>query len=487
MGAKGGIEHVIVLMLENRSFDSVLGKLYPKGETFNGLSGDETNPSSLGPVAVWNDTGMDPRTATIPDPDPGELFDDMNLQLFGLNVAPSAAPPAMDGFVMDYVRQTEGTKQPDPKAVMHYFTPEQVPVISQLAKAFGICDQWHAAAPCQTWPNRFFAHTGTAGGYVDNAHFQIPFTHPSIFRRMSDKAKSWNIYFHDVAQSVLLEDIILEAPWKFKRFQHFLDDAQKGLLPNYSFIEPRYFPDPLDGSIPNDQHPPHNMVYGEQLIAAVYNAVRSSPCWKQSLLVVTYDEHGGCFDHAPPPLAVPPDSHRQDGFAFDRYGVRVPAVVISPYCPPGARIRSAPSGLRHDKPPYPFDHTSIISTLRDLFDLGGQLTDRDAHAPTLTDALSLADPSNDGPSRIAAPEYDPSAAEVADRSQAPANGMQTVLAAAGRRLSQQATATAGAVPLPVGAPIPLNAEKAGTLDAETARQHAVNGFERLLKQQGAAG
>jgi phospholipase C len=280
---------------------------------------------------------------------------------------------------------------------------------------------------------------------------------------------------------------MLEAPWKFKRFQHFLDDAQKGTLPNYSFIEPRYFPDPFDQAVPNDQHPPHNMVYGEQLIAAVYNAVRGSSCWKKSLLIVTYDEHGGCFDHAPPPLAVPPDAHRQDGFAFDRYGVRVPAVVISPYCPPGARIRNAPSGLQHDQPPYPFDHTSIISTLRDLFELGDKLTNRDLHAPTLTGALSLAAPSNDGPSSVTAPEYGPSPLELTNRSLAPANGMQAVLAAMGRKLSQQAAATPAAVVPAPAVPVPLEVDKVGSLDAVTARQHAVAGFEALLKQPGATG
>src|SRR5712691_714620 len=144
MGAREGIEHVVVLMLENRSFDCMLGKLYPKSPGFEGLSGTESNPwhkpdGTVVTLPVWNDDGMGPATATIPDPDPGELFAaDMNVQLFGLGGTPGDATPPMSGFVDNYVRQHPGDPQFDPMAVMHYFTPQQVPVISALAKAFGV-------------------------------------------------------------------------------------------------------------------------------------------------------------------------------------------------------------------------------------------------------------------------------------------------------------------------------------------------------------
>jgi phospholipase C len=328
MGALEGIKHVVVLMLENRSFDCMFGKLYPKGPAFEGLSGDETNlfetPSGLVPKSVWNSVGMDDFAACVPTPDPGELFADMTQQLFGTGGIRDGNPPSMSGFIANYMAQAPGDQPYDPLAVMHYFTPQQAPVISTLAKAFGVCDQWYASAPCQTWPNRFFVHTATAAGHVENSQFHIPFSAPSIFGRLTKQNKSWRVYFHDVPQSITLRDVWFEAPLRFRFFGQFLADANTGALPEYSFIEPRYFPDFKLG-IPNDQHPPHNLVYGEQLIARVYNAVRKSPNWKNTLFVITYDEHGGCYDHMPPPVAVSPDAGEFAGFKFNAYGVRVPA------------------------------------------------------------------------------------------------------------------------------------------------------------------
>jgi phospholipase C len=435
MGALQGIEHVVVLMLENRSFDSIFGTLYPPGAAFSGLTGKEVNPQhnadgSLRWQRVWNNRGMDPASACIPDPDPGELFlQDMNIQLFGLNGTPNSAPPPMSGFVDNYLRQPPGPTPIDPKAVMHFFTEKQVPVISSLAKSFGVSDQWYASAPCQTWPNRFFVHAATADGYVDNSHFHVPFQRTSIFRRLQDNKKTWRVYFHDLPQSATLGDIWLDIPAHFRDYnEHFARDVSVGDLPNYTFIEPRYFTDGVLGKIPNDAHPPHNVVYAEQLIANVYNAVRQAPTWKKTLLVITFDEHGGCYDHMPPPRAVPPDfAPPKDGFAFDRYGVRVPAVIVSPYMPPGEIVRVAPQGLPHEGPPYPFDHTSIIATLRKLFNLGQPLTARDAVAPDLLGPLSLENPDNDGPESVTPTPATPSPAEVAAHASAPPNDMQRSL------------------------------------------------------------
>ena len=207
-------------------------------------------------------------------------------------------------------------------------------------------------------------------------------------------------------------------------FRHFdLDfarDAASGGLPAYSFIEPRYFADRLLNKIPNDEHPPHNVAYGEGLIAAVYNAVRGGPGWPQTLLVITFDEHGGCFDHVAPPRATPPGGPTPDGFAFDRFGVRVPAVIVSPYVRPGAVIRPPE--------PTPFDHTSIIATLRKLFGFAG-LTARDAAAPDLLAALG-ATPANDGPASITAPAIEPAPEQVARAAAKPPNSMQRNLSSA---------------------------------------------------------
>ena len=149
------IKHVIVLMLENRSFDCMLGRLYPDDPDYRGLTLGEFNTYASMPIPVWNDPGMSTATACIPKPDPGEMFTDMNVQLFG--GTPQAIPPNMGGFATNYGAQRASSDGvPRPRDVMHYFKPEQVPVISALAKAFGVSDMWHASAPCQTWPNRFF-------------------------------------------------------------------------------------------------------------------------------------------------------------------------------------------------------------------------------------------------------------------------------------------------------------------------------------------
>jgi phospholipase C len=427
------IEHVVVLMLENRSFDCMLGRLYPATPDFRGLTLNESNFYGM-TYGVWNDPDLTPAIACVPDPDPGELFTDMNVQLFGQEMRPQDGLPTMTGFAQNYGTQPASAGWRDPGAVMHYFTPDQVPVISTLAKAFGVCDRWHASAPCQTWPNRFFAHTATSLGYVDNNTFRIPFEAPSVFRRLEDRGNSWRVYFHDMPQSILLKDVWVYAMSHYRVFSQFLADAHGGTLPNYSFIEPRYFTDLFSNLIPNDQHPPHNVLYGEQLIAQVYNAVRSSPCWKRSLLIITYDEHGGCFDHIEPPAAVEPDGivNNKYNFRFDAYGVRVPAVVISPYIPPGSRIQAPPGN--DGSAGTPFDHTSIIKTVREIFSLGAALTARDNAAPSLTSALSLSAPNNDGPPSVSTVLAPAPTAQVAARASASPNGLQASLAAAAQIL-----------------------------------------------------
>jgi phospholipase C len=434
------IQHVVVLMLENRSFDSMLGRLYPNDPDFRGLTLNEFNNYGNHGFGVWNDSGMSAATACIPDPDPGEFFTDMDFQLFGTN-GRTNDPPPMSGFAENYVTQAKGAAS----AVMHYFTPEQVPVISTLAKAFGVSDCWHASAPCQTWPNRFFAHTGTSLGYVDNKAFPIPFRAPSIFNLLENQNKTWRVYFHDMPQSILLRDVWSLATTHYRFFKQFLADASQGTLPNYSFIEPGYFTDLFDNFMPNDEHPPHNVVHGEKLIADVYNAVRNSRCWKSTLLIITYDEHGGCYDHVPPPPAIPPDTNaaKPSAFTFNAYGVRVPAVLVSPYIPPGSKIRPPENA---DGSVTPFDHTSIIKTVRELFGLGAALTARDDAAPSLIGALSLAAPNNDGPAKIDAILVQPSPAALSVRAAAAPNGMQDSLANAAAHLPLSAPTPGDQIP-----------------------------------------
>ncbi len=419
------IRHVVVLMLENRSFDQMLGMLYESGPGFDGLTGTESNfwhkpDGTRQDVAVWKSPELTPQVLRVPDPDPGELFTDIHAQIHG--VADSAA---MGGFVDNYMAQPPGGTPPDPAAVMHYFTPDQVPVLSQLARAFGVSDRWHASAPCQTWPNRFFAHAGTANGRVNNSPTHFPYTMETVFDRLAGVGQDWRIYFHDIAQATTLARLWDDV---FTRFHHFEEDfaadAAAGRLPAYSFIEPRYFTDPVQRRVPNDQHPPHDVAQGEALVAAVYNALRSGPGWRNTLLIVTYDEHGGCYDHVLPPPATPPDGVNPDGFTFDTFGVRVPAVIVSPYVRAGTVVR--PPG------PTPFDHTSIIATLRRLFGFA-PLTARDAAAPDLLAALDP-DPLNDGPPSVSAHPVEPSPAQVAALAAKPPNDLQRSLSAAAVQL-----------------------------------------------------
>jgi phospholipase C len=420
------IEHIVVLMLENRSFDSMLGGLQHPDPEFNGLSGTETNPLHGQPdVSVWGDEKTDPESMSIPTPDPGELWDDINMQLFGLDGKPGNQPPSMKGFVNNYVRQNE---QPSgsykPEAIMHFYKPSQIPVLSQLATQFAVCDQWFASAPCQTWPNRFFLHTGTAGGHENNSPPHFPYLMNTIFNLLNEAHKSWGIYYHDFPQSLTLNSLWPHLS-HFHTFDDFKEDANSGNLPAYTFIEPRYFP---DIKLPNDQHPPHHVGLGEELIADVYNAVRSAPTWKKTLLIIIYDEHGGCYDHVPPPTAVPPNNSKPQPFGFDRYGVRVPAVLVSPYIKPGTILRSVTDGnLPYNGPPYPFDHTSVIATVRKCFNLGGPLTQRDAIAPDLERVLNIDVPSNDGPETLTALPYTITPDKLQAALTAPLNGFQKAI------------------------------------------------------------
>lgn len=431
MGALDKIDHFVVLMLENRSFDSMLGRLYPKSDGFDGLSGTESNLDSASKsVVVWCENDIDHNAMVVPDPDPGELWTDINVQLFGAAQAPAAgAKPTMAGFVKNYQSQSEqAAALYQAKNVMHYYTADQLPVLSGLARQFAVSDRWHASAPCQTWPNRFFLHTGSANGYENNSPARFPYEMPTIFNRFDalGVANGWKIYFHDMPQTLTLSKLWPRLDG-FRYFEEFKKDAKEGRLPCYSFIEPRYF---TDVNLPNDQHPPHNVSMGEQLVADVYNALRNGPAWTRTLLLITYDEHGGCYDHVPPPAATPPSKTASAPFNFDRYGVRVPAVIVSPLVSSGSVLR--PGGK------FPFDHTSVLATLRKRFNLGPPLSERDAVAPDLECALTLPTPSNLGPQTLQAHSYVPSPAELELAKKIPLNDLQKCLLKLARVLPQDA-------------------------------------------------
>jgi phospholipase C len=379
------IRHIVVLMLENQSFDRLLGylDLGDPAQKLEGLTGAETNPvappTDMTPVPVQRLTTP---SAYVTEPGPGHDFEDVNEQLFGERAPRDASAPRNSGFVLNYSRQTGSDHRPigrRGREIMHGLDPTLVPIITTLARRFTVCDHWFSSMPGPTWPNRFFLHTGTAKGFLETPEvpaqfasqfWTSPYDMPTIFENLAERGFTWTVYFDDYAQAFALRRL---HPYgdRFQRYEQFARDIEHGSLPTYAFIEPRSFSAP--GFPANDQHPPHDLLEGEKLIAEVYDTLRADDAlWRSSLMVVLYDEHGGFYDHVPPPRAVSPDATaaRPSGFRFDRLGVRVPAILISPWVPEG----------RVDHTLY--DHTSIPATIKKMFGLPRFLTARDAAANT---------------------------------------------------------------------------------------------------------
>lgn len=370
------IRHVVVLMLENRSFDHMLGFL----GSGDGLTGAEFNrvdpadPASV-KVPVTNDARY---LGDFGDPavDPSHEYTHVNMQIYNSPTVP-ATPPAETniGFVKDYASLPDNDVEGG-KRIMKCFDPQKLPVLSTLAREFALCDRWFSSVPGQTWPNRFFVHAATSGGSIDNQFRNYPMK--TIFDSLTAAQEDWTVYFHDMPQCVTLGSLRNPAYKKnFKTFQVFFAlDCQSGSLPSYSFIEPRYFD--FLGLKANDQHPPHDVALGEQLIADVYETIRNSPVWQHTLLVVTYDEHGGMFDHVLPPDCVSPDglASADPVCDFRKLGLRVPAIIVSPFVAKGT--------LDHTV----YDHTSVPATVKEIFDLPAFLTARDRDANTFTRNLT---------------------------------------------------------------------------------------------------
>ncbi|RDS84937.1 phosphoesterase [Dyella monticola] len=398
--ALSAINHIVVLMLENRSFDHMLGFLYadadnvsPAGQAYEGLTGKESNPGSSGaPVSVFQIQAGTTSTYFMPGADPGEGYTATNSQLFASNTAPTPPVAANQGFVSNFA-YTLGweTKENDSivagtvaNDIMGMHTPQTLPVLSALARGFAVCDHWYGSAPTETLPNRAFLHAATSQGHMDDK--TKTFTAPTIYSSLSNQNISWKIYGYDAEPLTrqTFTDITNLADTYFGEFADFQADAANGSLPSYTFLEPSW------GSKGNSQHPNYDVALGEQFIHDVYYALRNSPSWSQTLLIITYDEHGGCYDHVPPPTnAVPPDNSAGEyGFDFKRFGPRVPTLLISPLIPPGTVFRTAGA--------TPFDHTSILKTVQLRWNVPA-LTARDAAAPDVSAVLSLATPRTDDP------------------------------------------------------------------------------------------
>ena len=388
-------------MLENRSFDHMLGFLYtdagnksPTGQPFEGLTGTETNPDANGnPVSVFKIQASDQNAYFYPGADPGEGYMATNDQLFGNTTAPNPPVATNQGFIKDFA-YTLGWQAKEGRSIlpgtvandiMGCYTPEMLPVLSGLARGYAVCDHWYCSLPTETLPNRAFASAGTSQGHMDDK--TKTFTSPSIFGLLSQNNLGWAIYGYD-ADPLTRHDFvdIANAPEShFGQFTDFQAAAKAGTLPPYTFLEPSW------SASGNSQHPNYDVALGEQLIHDVYSALRNGPGWNNTLFIITYDEHGGCYDHvAPPAGAVPPDdSAGEYGFDFKRFGIRVPTVLVSPLIAAGTVFRVPEGGM-------PFDHTSILKTLETRWSLK-PLTARDAAALDVGDVLTLAVPRTDDP------------------------------------------------------------------------------------------
>jgi phospholipase C len=386
------LKHLVVLMLENRSFDHMLGALKAKNPQIDGLDGTESNPDSNGnPVLVQPLAQYQGQL----DPDPDHHFPGVDLQIFGGDASPGRVA-TMKGFVRSYFTQQRNVEQS--KKIMYYFTPNKLPVITTLATEFAVFNRWFASIPGPTLCNRAFAHYGTSFGHVG---MELRYSNPqikSIYERMVAAGRSAKIYMFDTPSSTMeILNLLQDQPQFFGTFEQFERDCDAGLLPDYSFLEPNYSDhDSETGElIASDQHPDHHVREGERFVAAVYNRIRNNPAlWESTALLLVYDEHGGIYDHVPPPACIP-DGFRAEAadtgtgmpFLFDRLGVRVPAVLISPWVPRGTVVNGRV-----------FEHASIPATVTKLF-LGtfDARTPRETAAQTFEDLLSAPTMRTDAP------------------------------------------------------------------------------------------
>lgn len=372
------LRHIVVLMLENRSFDHMLGSL------------KAINPAIDGYVDSDVFTNLDARNNPVKpqaqaefqgqlNPDPDHHFPAVDVQIYAGKTG-NGRIANMQGFITSYFHQRQDLEHS--RKIMYYFKQSDLPVLTTLALQFAVFNRWFASIPGPTICNRAFAHYGTSFGRVDMDPFDILEPIKSIYTRLvtATPKRSAKVYYYDVASSTMEVANLLQYQTEvFGTYQQFLSDCDKGFLPDYSFVEPNYSDHDSDEGeeVASDQHPDHDVQAGEQLIAEVYNHIRNSPkTWPNTVLLIVYDEHGGIFDHVPPP-PCPKDSFHSSQvdpgtgqpFQFDRLGVRVPAILVSPWIQAGTVVDRV------------FDHASIPATITKFF-LGGypHVSSREANA-----------------------------------------------------------------------------------------------------------
>ena len=433
------IEHIVYLMLENRSFDHALGWLYQKdkpkhfipdtNQVYNGLlTGNYYNPDAQG---VKHPVYQIPRSTNpdLPTTDPNEPYENVNYQLFGSQQnPPPGTVPTMMGFYKDFA-----TSSDDPNQIMGCYTPESLPVINWLARMFAVSDAYHSSVPTQTNCNRGFAATGNSIGYeywhpetleawVNNNFADMPpwsldvtFNQRTMWDVLSqhgyNSVDDWMIFYNQTwpdneGNYCFTQDLfwptMKNKSEHFSDISHFFDMIQQDKLPKFSFLEPAWYLSTFGNG--NDYHPPANLPPGEQFLFSVYYMIRRQPkLWANTLIIINFDEHGGTYDHQlPPSNAAPPWANPMHGtpmpqafeknFDFKRFGVRVPLILAS--------SRVAESTVFRSGIATPFDHTSVIATVLNHFGIpkdNWKLGSRTYYAPTFENVVSLDEPRMDIP------------------------------------------------------------------------------------------
>lgn len=318
-----GIDHVIVVMMENRSFDHYLGGLkLEAGMDVDGLTGSETNPNAAGEdVPVFH---LTENCQYDPPHGWGSSHDQF-------------ADGTNSGFVLEHEARV-GASQGD--WVMGYYNDVEVPIHWALAQHYCVPDAFFCSVMGPTWPNRLYGHSADSAGTTGNDPANVPFTQKTIYKAFDEVGVEWRYYYTDLPFIGLFEDQWNEVRGGF--IEDFLVHAENGDLPAFTWIDP--------GFSYNDDHPPHHVGLGQMFLALIYEALVRSPVWERTLLVITYDEHGGFYDHVPPPLVA--DERADEG--FDQLGFRVPALVVGPWVKQGAESTV-------------FDNTSVLKYVCERF------------------------------------------------------------------------------------------------------------------------
>jgi phospholipase C len=384
------LSHIIVVMMENRSFDHMLGSLQAVNPAIDGITSQLSNPDTTGALIKPAPSAQFQGQL---DPDPDHHFLAVDLQIFGGDTNANRVAN-MQGFIKSYFNQQRDVKHS--QKIMYHFAQNQLPVLTNLALEYAVFNRWFSSIPGPTICNRAFAHYGTSFGRVDLNPIYLNVKYKSIYTRLNqaNPKRTTKVYYFDSTSSTMeVANLLQNQPELFGTYEQFLNDCKSGALPQYSFLEPNYSDHDTGGGeqVASDQHPDHNVQAGELYIASVYEAIKQNPdLWESTALLIVYDEHGGIYDHVKPPACVADDSTASANdtgtgveFKFDRLGVRVPAILVSPWIPKGTVVNRT------------FDHASIPATITKLF-LGDYAprSPREINAEIFIEPKDTANPGN---------------------------------------------------------------------------------------------